>query len=215
MNLDQEETKLRLLNAAGEVFSEKGFRSGTIRDICAVAGTNVASVNYHFGGKKELYKALLEYCFKEGMRRFPPSSGLHGQARAEDALAAFIRSFLNRTLGGGRPFWHARLMAREMADPTPALENLVLSSVKPNMDRLMKIIGELLGDGAREEDIRLCALSVVGQCQHYSRARSIIETLFPDMRCDVSGIESLTKHILRFSLAAIFGYRQEGNNEEH
>lgn len=215
MHQNQEETKLRLLTAAGEVFSEKGFRSGTIREICARAGANVASVNYHFGGKDGLYRALLEHCFQEGMRRHPLAAGPVDGSNAVQALAAYIRSFLCRTIGDVQPRWLARLMAREMADPTPALNSMVLSSVRPNMDRLMEIVAALLGDGADRQDIRRCALSVVGQCQHYSRARSILAVLFPDQKFDASAIDPLTEHIVKFSLSAIRGYRREGTNEQH
>ncbi|WP_243359945.1 CerR family C-terminal domain-containing protein [Fundidesulfovibrio terrae] len=210
--MEQDETKLRLLNAAGEVFSEKGFLCGTIREICALAHTNVASVNYHFGGKKELYEALLEHCHREGLRRHPPDAGLKDGAQAEQALGAFIRSFLNRTLGHDGPAWSTRLMAREMADPSPGVARMVASSVRPNFDRLSAIVAALMGGGASDTDIRNCALSVVGQCQHYYRAKGAIGCMFPDMTWDAAGIEFLTNHILRFSLAAIRGYRQEGKH---
>ena len=58
----QEETRHRLLSAAGEIFSEKGYQKSTIREICAKAQANVAAVNYDFGGKKALYEAHLEHC---------------------------------------------------------------------------------------------------------------------------------------------------------
>lgn len=211
---DQDETKLRLLNAAGEVFADKGFHAGTIREICAKAGANVASVNYHFGGKSGLYDAVLEHCHQEGLRRHPPTVGipedLSGRPKAEQALAAFIRSFLKRTLGDDGPGWSTRLMAKEMGNPSAALERMVQSSIRPNLERLMGIVSTLMGDGAAEEDVRHCALSVVGQCQHYYRARAAIEILFPDVTWDEQGIDILVCHIVRFSLAAIRGYREAG-----
>lgn len=211
---DLDETKLRLLNAAGEIFSEKGFHAGTIREICAKAGANVAAVNYHFGGKSGLYDALLEHCHQEGLRRHPPTEGvpgdLSGRPQAEQALAAFVRSFLRRTLGDDGPGWSTRLMAKEMGDPSPALERMVQSSIRPNLERLMGIVSTLLGDGAAEADVRHCALSVVGQCQHYYRARAAIEILFPDVTWDEVGVDILVCHIVKFSLAAIRGYRLAG-----
>lgn len=129
---------------------------------------------------------------------------------AVEALAAYVRSFLKRTLGTDGPGWSTRLMAKEMGNPSPALERMVQSSIRPNMERLMAAVSTLMGEGATEQDVRHCALSVVGQCQHYYRARAAIEILFPDVTWDAHGIDILACHIVRFSLAAIRGYREAG-----
>ena len=42
-------TRDKLIEAAGHVFAERGYRAATIRDICRRAGANVAAVNYTFG----------------------------------------------------------------------------------------------------------------------------------------------------------------------
>ena len=50
-----DETRQRLLDTAGEVFAEKGFQAATVRQICGMAGVNIAAINYHFGDKERLY----------------------------------------------------------------------------------------------------------------------------------------------------------------
>ena len=44
-----------LLDAAEELFSEKGFNAASVRDITSRAGCNVAAVNYYFNSKDNLY----------------------------------------------------------------------------------------------------------------------------------------------------------------
>ena len=59
-----EETRRRLLVAAGELFASRSPDAVTVRDITARAGTKPNAVNYHFGGKKALTDAVWEYCLR-------------------------------------------------------------------------------------------------------------------------------------------------------
>lgn len=138
--------------AAGEVFAEQGYRNATVREICQRAGANVASVNYHFGDKETLYAEVLRSAHACAMAMYPPDMGLHAGASVEQRLHAFVRSFLFRVFGEGRPAWHGKLTARELADPTPALGAIVDESVRPNFAVLRAIVIELLSespDGGR------------------------------------------------------------------
>ena len=48
----------RLLDSAEELFCERGYEGASIRDIAALAECNIASVNYYFGGKQQLYEEV-------------------------------------------------------------------------------------------------------------------------------------------------------------
>ncbi|HUI43190.1 MAG TPA: TetR family transcriptional regulator, partial [Terriglobia bacterium] len=58
------EARQRLLNVAAELFAEQGFNNVTVREICQVAATNVAAVNYYFRDKLGLYKEVVEMAAK-------------------------------------------------------------------------------------------------------------------------------------------------------
>lgn len=53
------DAKQRIIDAAAEVFALKGFEATTVREITDAAGANVAAVNYHFGSKAGLLRAVL------------------------------------------------------------------------------------------------------------------------------------------------------------
>jgi AcrR family transcriptional regulator len=52
-------TKDRILDAAESLFMEHGYEATSLRAITSGAGVNLASVNYHFGSKEELFQAVL------------------------------------------------------------------------------------------------------------------------------------------------------------
>src|SRR5882672_4128917 len=110
-DITQDKTRQRLLEAAGEVFADQGFRKATVRDICTRAQANVAAVNYHFGDKEKLYSEVLKYAHGCAIAKYPPSLGLSPDAPAEKRLHAFVLSFLQRLLDEGRPAWHARIIS--------------------------------------------------------------------------------------------------------
>ncbi|MBX3287675.1 MAG: TetR/AcrR family transcriptional regulator [Actinobacteria bacterium] len=56
---DPEQTKQLLLDAALRSLADHGYAGTTARGIAAVAGTNPALINYHFGGMRQLLVAAL------------------------------------------------------------------------------------------------------------------------------------------------------------
>lgn len=59
----ESEMKMRILLAAKKLFAKQGFDGTSVRQICEEAGANVALVSYYFGGKENVFRALLENFF--------------------------------------------------------------------------------------------------------------------------------------------------------
>ena len=118
-------TESRLLEAAGEIFAEYGYRATTVRQICEKAKANVAAVNYHFGDKDGLYLAVLRHLHKVRDEKNPTNPGLSSKASREEKLRAFISAILHRMLDRDSPDWYMKLMVREMIEPTRALDVMV------------------------------------------------------------------------------------------
>ena len=201
------DTKSRLLEAAGQVFAEVGFKAATIREICQRASANVAAVNYHFGDKEGLYRAVLDFSANCALEKYPIGGGELPELCAKDRLRVFIRTYLSRLLDEGRPAWHGKLIAREMMEPTQALAILADTFARPQYHRLRGIISELLGPAASAEDLRRCAASIVGQCIFYKQCRPMIQVLMPEQGYDEASLGVLAGHIFEFSIGAIESIR--------
>lgn len=202
-------TRRALLDAAADVFAGVGFRQATIRDICRQAGANVAAVNYHFGDKETLYAEVLTEQSRLAMQLHPPPPN-DPAVPAEVRLEQFVRSFLQRVLSAELSARHGRMMAREMVDPTRALDRLVRESIRPNAMQLSAILRDLVGDNVPEERLRLAGMSIVGQILFYCHCQPVVKRLFPDSPYDAGQLERLTRHITEFSLAALRGLAAPG-----
>jgi|SRR5262245_179479 len=203
------DTRARLLEAAVEVFAEEGFRKATIHRICKLAGANIAAAHYHFGDKEGLYTAVFEYAERQAAERTPPESA--DGAGPEERLRAHVTSFLSRLLDPGRPAWIARLLARELIDPTPALDGLVRRRMRATHDQLADIVRAILGPGATQEAVRLCTLSVISQCVFYKNSAAVVSRLYPDI-VPSREVERLADHVTRFSLEAMHGLARNGKD---
>jgi len=195
------DTRERLLEAGGAVFSDVGYRAATVREIVSRSGgANLAAVNYHFGDKQGLYAAVLQHYAKESLHKHPPHAGLPPDAGPEEQLNAFVRSFLLRVSDSGSV--HGKMMAREMIEPTAALSRIVEQMIRPLYVRLCVIVKVLAGPKAGVTAIERAAKSVVGQCLFYKHCAPVLRLLdgrLPDPR----DLDALADHIVSFSLAGI------------
>ena len=198
-----QETRDRLLEAGGEVFAERGFHAATVREICDAAGANVAAVNYHFGGKAKLYEAVLLHVFHFAMKKHPMDMERVAPAPPRKRLHAFVRGFLLNRLDADKPAWHRKIIARETAEPGPALRALVEKGIRHHFEALCRLVAEVLGKGARPETVELCVASIVGQCVYYMVAQNLIPKIYRHVKLTPRGIEKIAEHVTDFSLAAV------------
>ncbi len=59
-----EKTRIRILRAAEKIFARGGYRAMTLREVTNEANVNLAAVNYHFGSKTNLMRALIRERFE-------------------------------------------------------------------------------------------------------------------------------------------------------
>lgn len=193
----------RLLQVAVEVFAECGFRDATVRDICSRANVNVASVNYYFRSKEALYAQALTFAFQEANRLHPQDAALDKGLPPEQRLALFIKNFLHKLLDDSHLGLHSKLIAREISDPTKALDEIIETAIVPQFNLLQDIIQQILGAPVDRVIVQRCLLSIFGQCLMFKHSRSIIDRLYPELIEDESAIQASAEHIAQFSLAAM------------
>lgn len=202
------ETRERLLEAGAEVFSAKGFRGATVREIVTRAGAaNLSAVNYHFGDKAQLYGAVLERLMKQAHEKYPTRMGLKTGAPPKERLFGFVRAFLHRIFDPGIQSRMGRLMALEMVDPTPALDRVVEAVIRPLFGELCLLVRELLPRKAGYPEVDTAAKSIVGQILFYKHSAAVLERLDGRKGMNAGAIEALARHLTAFSLGGLRALR--------
>lgn len=204
---DSERCRQRLIEAAGEVFAEQGFRLATVRDICARAGVSPGAINYHFGSKEGLYEAVLRHAHPASIATYMAAEVQAGRT-PEERLRSFVRVFLSHILNDERPSWHGRLIVQELGHPTAALDTFVSNIVLPYCQLLDGIVAELLGSDADGCVVTDHSASVIAQCVFYIHSRPIIERIMAGRRYTREDLERLVRHVADVSLAGIVAERE-------
>jgi len=145
---EQTDTRESLLDAAESLFSEHGIQAASLRQITQQAGANLAAVNYHFGSKDGLVRAVFS-------RRLRPMNEarqrqLEGvDLEADDALEQVLRAFLEPLLRliserpeGVRGF--ARLMGRAWSEPSEEVRTIIIEEIRDTIDRFMAAFRKIL-----------------------------------------------------------------------
>ena len=198
-----DDTRQRVLDAAGPIFAEKGFGDATVREICAAAGTNQAAVNYHFGDKQALYLEVVKLAHTQRMQQVP-AAHWPSDASPADKLRIFIRTTLARMLETRDLQWPTCLMMREVLQPTIACQAIVEDYIRPQLTQLMQILDEMLPAGTPDQMRYKMAFSVIGQCLHYRVATEVVSLLIPADELESHfRTDQLAEHISEFSLAAL------------
>jgi AcrR family transcriptional regulator len=121
-----------ILRAALRLMAENGYNGVSLRRICLDAGVNLALMNYHFGSKAQLLRAIFERWASgindERMRLLREVDERHpgGDAPLEELLHAFIAPTLAASKTDKEDELHfLRLSGRLATDPTPEVRSAI------------------------------------------------------------------------------------------
>lgn len=214
-DLPAADTKERLIQAAMVEFAEHGFADAGVRAICGRAEANSAAVNYHFGSKEALYTEVLATCHREAASHQPVPRLADDPDHPRVVLRRWVRWFLGLLLVASEDGHLGRLMAREMVNPSPALDEMVRRSILPIKATLEEILRAILPPETDERTLRLCFASTLGQCLFYKHAQPVFQAMAriresgsPEERRlagmpDRTDLDGLADHVARFALAGL------------
>ncbi len=200
-------TRHKLLDAAQQVFLERGYFDATIRDICQRAGLNLALVNYHFGDKLGLYTEVLRSCTNMTSQPEPLQHVAELDADPVSLLRDLVAMFLRNMRKNDSAF--DKFMQQERLRPTPAMAYLIETSMRPAYQATCALVGRVLDLPADHLKTRLATHSVIAQIKHFGEPERLLTQLDPTILANQS-VEDLAEVIVNFALASF-----HAPNEKH
>ncbi len=201
-----DETRQRLLDAAERLFAENGFDQTSVREITAEAGVNVAAINYHFGGKDNLYREVFHRRLANlreqrisKLARLLESS--EGSVSLDDVIATFTTTFLEPLMHHSEGRLLIELIAREMLAPhlpRAIFFEEMIDPVRTSLGRALQAAVPALSD----EQASRCVHSIIGQLVHvihHARLASEADRQ-PTPALD---LHTMAGHVVRFSVGGV------------
>ncbi len=146
--MDHVDTRESLLDAAETLFSAHGIEAASLRQITHHAGANLAAVNYHFGSKDGLVRAVFARRLRpltEERIRLLGEADLEAADAVEQVLNAFltpILQMLREAPEGVRGF--GRLMGRAFSEPSEEVRRMVIEEFRESIDRFLEAFRTIL-----------------------------------------------------------------------
>lgn len=196
---DGDATRKRLLEHAGELFAASGFAETTGKAIAIRAEADLASINYHFGSRAGLYTAVLAEAHRqivdiEDLRRI---AALRLPAR--DKLRLILKGLV--AAAKSPESWHARVLGREILSPSSHFQTLEQQEIRPKLEIILSILGEITGIPFDDPALIRCLVSVGAPCMILIVAGPRLAA--PAQQVIMATQEELVEHLYGFALGGL------------
>ncbi len=187
----------KLLETAGKLFAEHGFKGTSIKMIAEETGQNIAAVNYHFGSKQQLLIDTLKFVLEKIMTPVSPKESTSPDCLI-DELSRYVFERCRFLLGSKTKLWYGRLIVRAGFEMPFSAEQVGIEFYQPDFDYLESIARRFKPD-INGNKARLWAYSVVGQIFFYVFGRDKILVANKRGSFDVSMVKEISEHITAVS----------------
>lgn len=139
------QTKTRIIEAAEYLFALQGYGQTSMREITARADVNLASVNYHFGSKKNLIQAVLKRYFDvmmpqidDALKTLIPSVGRRGVDQVLQSLKGPLLN-LNAVQPNGTEMF-VQLLGKGYTESQGHLRRFIMGNYGDTVQRILAML---------------------------------------------------------------------------
>ncbi len=204
--IKSEETRQKLIEAAGQIFAEVCYDAATVRQITDRAEVNLGAINYHFGDKLQLYREVLTEVFSQRCRLLEERC-THGPPEKR------FRSFIEWMMAIGETDkshgWHRMLVMLEInATPLSKAPELMVELNRPVLRILASIVGDLAGPALSRSEVEIASHFVIALSSYWLHRTEFLQKLSPELTFNERQIRQLVDQTYHFALGGISRVRR-------
>jgi len=169
-----ENRRLQIVAIASELFSQKGFRGTTTKEIADQAGVSEAIIFRHFATKDDLYRAILDFKVRQVTDRMQQNLNEAASRKDDDAYFGSLAFEMLEFHSKDRTFM--RLLLFSALEGHDLSEIFFYSTAREMKDHIRRYIKQRILDGAfRKVDPALAARAFVGMVMNQAQVRNIFQ----------------------------------------
>ncbi len=177
---DSEKTRAKIIEAAGQLFAERGFKGVTVRDIVKKADTHLSALNYHFRTKDALYReVVLEACRQASIS--PEDQEQLSALDPEKALYLLINVSLKSYRDHNASNWQNVLLTKECWEPSPVFGEIIEVYFKPATDFISRIVGKTVDKPADDHQVRFSVIALLGLMDTFGLYGHLVDAVAPGL----------------------------------
>jgi AcrR family transcriptional regulator len=167
-----EDTRRRILETALDLFAAHGYEGSSTRQIADGAGVNLPAIQYYFGNKEGLYRAIIEDIAADTDRHM---AGLAPRVRAaldsadtpREELAALLgemlETFVVLVTSGTQVESRRLIFARAEVEESPGLDILHENGMRQIFNPCLGLLSRIYGKPTTDQEMTVRTLALIGQ----------------------------------------------------
>lgn len=203
---DSSQTKAAIIEAAGELFAQRGFASVTARQVAALAGVSLSSIPYHFQTMEHLYECAVLEASKiapEADELLRESLGAEPNCAVRLAVEWLVADFASASTS-----WRHRLVQREEFDPSEGFEDVVKQIYAPSLRWLCAVLSRATREPADSPQVKYAGLTMYSLTIGYLGRIQVTEMLAPEIAEALGDRDRYIELIASQAIDAVRHYRE-------
>jgi len=173
---EKDNTKIKIIEAAGEIFAEKGYQNTTVRDICKKANVYQLSINYHFGSKENLFKEVLYKTYQDTYEANIEKKvkDLSPEKQLEEIISSRAHSIFSNDKRG----YFFKISLSQTAEHNKLFEDIVYPIMKKNFYFVRSVFSEISNNTFDEFELNYCAYLLISHISIFNMFKKAKFILF-------------------------------------
>jgi len=198
-------TRRSLIDGAIDVFAAKGYEGGSVRAITQRAKANQAAINYHFGSKEGLYRAILRLAMEAFSEKTVLTLETIDTIERDEALRLFVRQQLLPLLHNRRAARYVRIFAWESVSPSKVFQEYIAQEEIPALVLAERIVQRYMAVTASREEIMVRAIWLAQLAGPFVRNFAALSRPPANLSVDTPFVERLIETLSSLAIAALVG----------